>query len=79
MDLFFRHGANTHIAGFDTLDPERASIELDSGSSSAFGLAPGLEYNWTPKLGVLLAARIILNGHNTRSSLTPALALNMFY
>ena len=83
MDLFFRHGANTRVAGYDSVDPESVqsppSIAFNSGSSSAFGFAPGLEYNWTPKLGVLLATRIILKGHNTASSVTPAVAINMFY
>ena len=31
------------------------------------------------QFGVLLASRIILKGHNTSSSFTPAIAVNMFY
>jgi hypothetical protein len=83
MDLTFHHGANTRVAGYNVLDlestPSPPSIVFDSGSNDAFGFAPAIEYNWTPKLGVLLGTRIILAGHNSTSSVTPALALNMFY
>ena len=83
LDLTYRHGANTRVAGYDILDPESVqnppSIVFNSGSSDAFGFAPAIEYNWTPKLGVLLGTRVILAGHNTSSSITPALAINMFY
>jgi len=83
LDLTFRHGANTRVAGYDILDPQSVqdppSIVFNSGSSDAFGFAPAIEYNWTPKLGVLLGTRVILAGHNTSSSITPALAINMFY
>lgn len=83
IDLTFRHGANTRVVGYDSLDPEGTpsppSIVFDSGSSDAFGFAPAIEYNWNPRFGVLLGTRIILAGHNTTSSITPALALNMFY
>jgi hypothetical protein len=83
IDLTFKHAASTRVAGFDSLDPESTqsppSIVFDSGSSDAFGFAPAIEYNWNPRFGVLLGTRIILAGHNTTSSITPALALNMFY
>jgi hypothetical protein len=83
IDLTFRHSANTRVAGYDILDPESVpnppSIVFNSGSSDGFGFAPGIEYNWTPRFGVLLATRVILAGHNTSSSITPAVAINMFY
>lgn len=83
LDLTYRHGSNTRVAGYDILDPESAqnppSIALNSGSSDAFGFAPAIEYNWTPKLGVLLGTRVNLAGHNSTSSITPAIAINMFY
>jgi hypothetical protein len=83
LDLTYRHGASTRVSGYDAFDPSSVqdppSIDFESGSSDAFGFAPGLEYNWSPRFGVLLASRIILKGHNTSSSFTPAIAVNMFY
>jgi hypothetical protein len=46
------------------------------GSIRQMALAPGLEYSWSPNFGVLFAARVITNGHNVRSSVTPAIAFN---
>ena len=83
VDLTFRHTANTRVAGYDILDPESVanppSIVFNSGSSDGFGFAPAVEYNWTPRFGVLLGTRVNLAGHNSSSSITPALAINMFY
>ncbi|MEP7085777.1 MAG: transporter [Gemmatimonadota bacterium] len=79
LDLTYRHGTSTTVSGFDSVDPETPRVVFESGSSDAFGFAPGVEYNWSPSFGVLLAARIITRGHNTISSVTPAIAVNMFY
>ena len=83
LDLTYRHGASTTVAGYDILDPSSTpnppSIAFGSGSSDAFGFAPAIEYNWSPRFGVLLGTRVILAGHNTTSSITPAVAVNMFY
>ena len=83
IDLTYRHSANTRVTGYDVLDPESTpnppSIVFNSGSSDGFGFAPAIEYNWTPRFGVLLGTRVILAGHNSSSSITPAVAINMFY
>lgn len=83
LDLFYRHGGSTRVRGEQPLGPTlpggSTNVAFETGSSDAFGFAPGLEYNWSPRFGVLLATRIILSGHNTSSSVTPAVALNMFY
>ena len=78
-DLIYRHGGNTRVTGHDLLDPgmqNPSSIRLDSGSSDAFGVAPAIEYSWTPDLGVLLGVRVIAAGRNTAATITPALAIN---
>ena len=83
LDAFYRHGGNTQVSGTVPLGPgdgaESPNILMNSGTSDGFGIAPGIEYNWTPRFGLLLATRIIFAGHNTTSSLTPAVALSMFY
>ena len=68
-DFTYRHTGRTRIA--DDAGPRAAS-----GRSDAFGIAPAIEYSWTPNLGVIFGVRIIPNGHNTHHSTTPALALN---
>jgi hypothetical protein len=75
LDATYRHTANTRITGYDASQTS-PSIQLNSGSSDAIGFAPALEYNWKPTIGVLLGTRIIVLGHNTPTTITPAVAIN---
>jgi hypothetical protein len=79
-DVFYRRGANTRVTGTNLLDANGAQpapgIRLDSGSSDTFGVAPAIEYNWRPDLGVLLGARVVAAGRNTAATISPALAIN---
>jgi hypothetical protein len=75
LDATYRHTNNTRITGDDpTQSPP--NIQLNTGSSDAIGFAPALEYNWKPTVGVLLGTRIIALGHNTPTTITPAIAIN---
>ncbi|GAB3784452.1 transporter [Dyella agri] len=77
LDLFRSHGAASRVDG--STDPVNAlpmPVHLQAGSSDAYGYAPAVEYSWTPNIGVLLGARVIVGGHNTTRSLTPAIAIN---
>jgi hypothetical protein len=75
LDATYRHTNNTRITGSD-LAQSPPNIQLNSGSSDAIGFAPALEYNWKPTIGVLVGTRIIALGHNTPTTITPAIALN---
>jgi hypothetical protein len=76
LDAVYRYQANTPVSGYNALDPNRAAIRLNSGSSDAYGLAPAVEYNWNRNIGVLLGTRLIPAGRNTPSTITPAIAIN---
>jgi len=75
LDVMYRHGDATHVLGRDALSS--SEIQQSTGTSDAFGFAPGVEFSWKPTIGVLLAARVIPTGHNTTSSITPAIAINI--
>jgi hypothetical protein len=83
LDVTYQHTGNTRVTGYSVAGPRGAqnpsSIEFDSGSSDAIGLAPAIEYSWKPNLGVLLGVRVIPAGRNTAATVTPALAINMVY
>lgn len=82
VDATYRHEGNNRVTGHDTLDfgePGPTDIQLNSGSSEAFGFAPAIEYSWKPNLGVLLGTRIIGFGHNTPGTITPAVAINFVH
>ena len=80
LDLTYSHARNTSVSGYNILDsgsvPYPSSIRMNSGSSVAFGFAPAVEYNWSSSLGVLFGTRIVVAGHNTTGTVTPALAIN---
>jgi hypothetical protein len=83
LDATYRHNGNTRATGYNTLDPSSvrhpSGLQLDSGSSEAFGFAPAIEYSWKPNLGVLVGTRVILAAHNTHASITPAVAINFVH
>lgn len=83
LDATYRHDDSTHVTGFNILDhgagKKARAIRSDSGFSDAFGLAPAVEYNWSPKVGVLLGVRVIPAGRNTAFTITPAVAINIVY
>lgn len=83
LDVTYRHEGNTSVTGHNILDRNSLqnppSILLHSGSSDALGFAPAIEYSWKPNLGVLLGTRLIPAGHNTRATITPAVAINFVH
>jgi len=83
LDATYRHAGNTRVIGYSILPSNHVQnapiIRRDLGSSDALGFAPAIEYSWKPNLGVLLGARVIPSGHNTRASVTPAVAINFVH
>ena len=43
------------------------------------GFAPAVEYNWSDRAGAIFGVWIVPKGHNTRSSVTPAIAIQRFW
>ena len=81
-DATYRHNGSTLVIGNNV--PNRSGAQLsqirtDSGSSEAFAFAPAVEYSWKPNLGVLLGTRLIVGGHGTGASITPAVAINFVH
>ncbi len=73
LDATYSHSANTRVTGTDATP---TFITLNSGTTDAVGFAPALEYNWSPKVGVIFGTRILAIGHNLPTSVTPVVALN---
>jgi hypothetical protein len=48
-------------------------------ATRSVGFAPAVEYNWSDRTGILLGVWISPKGHNTRSSVTPAIAISRFW
>lgn len=77
LDLTWRHARGTQVVGYESSDG--TAVHFDSGSSTAFGFAPAIEYNFNANVGLLFGVRVIPGGHGTTRSVTPALALNIVH
>jgi hypothetical protein len=73
IDLAYQRDASTTVSG---VDGAGAAYERRSPVSQALILAPAVEYNFSPVLGVIAGARIIPAGRNTTASVTPVIAVN---
>ena len=56
-----------------------APIDQTSPKSWNVGFAPAVEYNWSDRAGAIIGVWIVPKGHNTRSSVTPAIAIQRFW
>jgi hypothetical protein len=79
LDATYRHNGNTRVLGYDIVDSPPRSIQLDSGSSDAFGLAPAIEYSWKRNLGVIFGTYVVPAGRNTAATITPVVAINFVH
>ncbi|MFN8580176.1 MAG: hypothetical protein U0163_04250 [Gemmatimonadaceae bacterium] len=81
LDVTYRRQASTRVSGVDAVDVNSqvapVPFHASSPTSIAYGLAPAIEYNWSPNAGVLLGVRLITAGRNTGASTTPAIAVNI--
>jgi hypothetical protein len=76
LDLVYQRDGNTRVRGSDG---GSQPIEVHSGSSWQFQVAPAIEYNWSGNVGVIVGARWIAAGRNTSASITPVAAINLVY
>lgn len=70
LDLVYHRSANTQLTG---------TAVLNSGAAGAYELAPAVEYNWTPNVGLIFGIRAIPAGLNTSATVTPAMAVNIVH
>jgi hypothetical protein len=76
IDTTYSYTSATIVTGANVTRHGSTPTRTSSGWSDAVGFAPALEYNWSPTIGILLGTRIIALGHNTSSTVTPAIAIN---
>jgi hypothetical protein len=67
----------TDVVGRDT--PDGPLARRMSPRSWNIGFAPAVEYNWSDRAGVIVGVWIVPKGHNTESSVTPAIAFQRFW
>lgn len=76
LDVERDEWGRTRVTG---LDPDGALVNQTSPRSWNVGFAPAVEYNWSDRAGAILGVWIVPKGHNTSSSVTPAIAIQRFW
>ena len=61
------------------IDGGGAPVNTTSPRSWNIGFAPAVEYNWSDRAGVIVGVWVVPKGHNTQSSVTPAVAIQRFW
>lgn len=59
--------------------PDGMLVRQVSPRSWNVGFAPAIEYNWSDRAGAILGVWIVPKGHNSSSSVTPAIAIQRFW
>ena len=60
-------------------DASGAPVSETSPKSWNVGFAPAVEYNWSDRSGAIFGVWVVPKGHNTSSSVTPAIAIQRFF
>lgn len=76
FDVEGDHWSKTRVTGRDA---SGALVDRTSPVSWNIGFAPGVEYNWSARAGAIFGVWIVPKGHNTQSSVTPAIAIQRFW
>lgn len=76
LDVERDQWGKTKVAGHDATG---ARVRNSSRISWNIGFAPAVEYNWSASAGIIAGIWIVPEGHNTRSSVTPAIAIQRFW
>lgn len=76
LDVERDQWGKTEVAGHDAAG---ASVKHISPKSWNVGFAPAVEYNWSDRTGVIAGVWIVPKGHNSHSSVTPAIAIQRFW
>lgn len=72
LDLIYNHGNAGSTRGF----AEGQSVRTVAPPSDGYGFTPAIEYNWSSNLGVIAGVRVFPDSHNTKTSVTPVVAIN---
>ena len=76
LDVIRESTRETRLHG---VDANGVPVQRTFPATRDIGFAPAVEYNWSDRAGILLGVWITPKGHNTPSSVTPAIAIQRFW
>ena len=75
-DIFRSYADGAGVSGANV---NGSLFSTHPGSSGSWAVAPAVEYNWSPRFGVIGGVQLNFAGHNTSSYVAPQIALNMVF
>lgn len=76
FDFQYDWAKGTRIKGSYPNSPFMRNV---TGASHDIQLAPAVEYNFTPNVGVIAGASVTVDGHNTNDFVQPQMAVNIVF
>lgn len=77
LDLEYARSASTHVQGLNgAASATPTALNMSSGTSTTWSLAPALEYNFNGSVGVILGAKLSVAGRNASALVIPVAAIN---
>ena len=76
FDVEADHWGRTKVSGREV---NGTLVNQTTPKSWNIGFAPAVEYNWSDRAGAIVGVWIVPKGHNTQSSVTPAVAIQRFW
>jgi len=77
LDISYERDASTHVTGQNTATGAPPTpVRTASGTSTAWALAPAVEYNWSGNVGVIVGTKATVAGRNASAQLIPIVAVN---
>jgi hypothetical protein len=75
LDLIYGFNADGRVTGRVGM----TNLDFELTSSRPLAIAPALEYNWRDDMGLLLGVRYIPQGRDVTASVTPGIALSVYF
>jgi hypothetical protein len=76
FDLYGTYGNTGRINGFSGLG---GFLGGNLGTSTRWAAGPAIEYNWSPRFGIIAGVLASFAGHNNSSYIAPQIAINMVF
>lgn len=79
LDLVYQRTGVTRVEGEMRGGGLRSAYRVVSKAAENVSFAPGLEYNWNAKVGMIVGASVVAWGRNTEATVMPVAAINLFF
>ena len=79
LDLVYQRTGVTRVEGEMRGQGPPSAYRVVSKPGKNVSFAPGLEYNWNAKVGMIVGVSVVAWGRNTEAMVTPVAAINLFF